>query len=136
MCKQQTPTCSTRSHEPLFDKSNKTPDQQTPRCESVAGTNRNRSGVKGIDMTKSTVIISFKTKKAANREALWYLNAEPMNHRVVFEGGFYRVVRDWHESDEGRFFPIWLETCDECGTESPNCVDQLCGDCYRVVFAV
>lgn len=32
--------------------------------------------------------------------------------------------------------PIWLETCDECGTESPNCVDQLCGDCYRVVFAV
>lgn len=49
-----------------------------------------------------TIILSRKSKVAAERECAWYANAEPMNQRVVKQDGVYHVVRDWHPSDDGR----------------------------------
>lgn len=53
----------------------------------------------------ATVITSFKTKAAAERECAWYADAEPMNQRVVKRDGVFYVIRDYHPSDEGRSLP-------------------------------
>lgn len=55
---------------------------------------------------KVTVILTRKTRAAADRECAWYMHAEPMNQRVLKRDGLFYVVRDWHPSDEGRSLQV------------------------------